>query len=145
MNILEPVFAKVLDSIQSPNGKAIAMIGNIFEVKQFRYGSNTVLLNDLLFNFSDIQIMTPLFHKGVQIGIGDRVYEHVVIDCYKFDNEYKVLVGIGGNVNVNMSYSESEITSHTPLYRTKVETLEIGGVKYNKEEVENALKNIKPV
>lgn len=151
MNILEPVFAKVLDSTWCPNGKAIAMIDRIFEVQQFNCIDKIVVLNGHTLSFSDIQIITPVFYKGVQIGIGDTVKitangrDLVVVDCYKYNGNYRMLVGIDDDVNNNITYAVSEITSHTPLYRTKVETLKIGGIKYNKEEVEKALKNIKPV
>ena len=42
-------------------------------------------------------------------------------------------------------WTEETLNENLLWERKEVETIEIGGIKYNKEEVEESLKNLRPI
>jgi hypothetical protein len=126
-----PVEVRVLDSTNSPTEETKAMIGGIFERCGIDGEDGTVNIWNkdksdwFWFNFSDIQYLTPVFHKGYQIGIGDRVWdddeEYEVFGYSWVDGQWVIDCATIEDGEPNYSYTtwlrESEITSVTPLYK----------------------------
>ena len=161
----QPIYWKVIDSTYLPCKEKREMIGGIYEeyiyYQHLTYGisdSKTVTLwkdkkedECWVFNLSDLQEATPLLYKGERICIGDEVgsfgewYE--VYDYTWADGDWRVLTTHNKNYNNNDThiFSEDEIQDHKPLHPQTKETIEIGGQLYSKEEVENKLKDLKPI
>ena len=140
------------------------MIGGIYEeyiyYQHLTYGisdSKTVTLwkdkkeyENYTFNLPDLQEATPLSYKGQRICIGDEVEVcgawHEVYDYVWYCGSWHIMaMGRYKNYNNTYIFSESYIEDHKPLHPNQTETIEIGGIKYNRKEVEDILKDIKPM
>ena len=147
---------KVIDSTYYPNKHKKEMIGGIYEEYNYYTYSKTVTLwkdkkedECWVFNLSDLQEATPLSYKGQRICIGDEVevcgawYE--VYDYILYNGKWKISCAKDKDYEYTLLLNESEIENHKPLHPNQTETIEIGGIKYNKKEVEDRLKDIKPM
>lgn len=153
----QPIYWKVIDSTYFPCKETREMIGGIYDQHAYFDYDNTVILwnNDKSdywsFNLSDLQKMTPpeITFRKERIGIGDEVnwcrdwYE--VYDYCWDDGVWKINCAKNKDYNNTRIFKETEIEDHKPLHPQTKETIEIGGQLYSKEEVENKLKDLKPI
>ena len=128
------------------------MIGQEFDVKYIHLHNNDVAVfnedkSDYhFFNLSDVRFLTPAKFKGNSIAIGDYVEgmdssKGIVSGFYVYDGENKIVLET--KEDGSWIVSEDEITDHDITIRT--ETIEINGKKYNKEEVESKLSELKEI
>lgn len=100
------------------------------------------------FNRSDLQPLTPVQYKGRYVGVGDEVrfsgawYE--VFGWAVHKEEVCLTVALLSSYKTTYFLQEDEIQDIRPLYPQKdTETIKIGNNVYNKQEVEEALANVK--
>ena len=147
---------KVIGNTHLPCKEKREMIGGIYEEHIYYTYSKTVTLwkdkkeyENYTFNLPDLQEATPLSYKGQRICIGDEVkwcgawYE--VYDYCWDDGVWKIHCAKNKDYNNTWIFKETEIEDHKPLHPNQTETIEIGGIKYNRKEVEDILKDIKPM
>ena len=127
------------------------MIGQELEVHTICSIDNTIRVynkdksNHFWFNESDVRFLTPAKFKGNSIAIGDYVErldgnKGIVTGFYEYDGETRIVVE--RKKNGTMTFNEENITAHNTGLN---ETIEINGKKYNKEEVENKLSELKEI
>ena len=148
---------KVIGNTHLPCKEKREMIGGIYEEHIYYTYSKTVTLwkdkkeyENYTFNLPDLQEATPLSYKGQRICIGDEVEVcgawHEVYDYVWYCGSWHIMaMGRYKNYNNTYIFSESYIEDHKPLHPNQTETIEIGGIKYNRKEVEDILKDIKPI
>jgi len=127
------------------------MIGQELEVHTICPHDNTIRVYNKdksdfwWFNESDVRFLTPAKFKGNSIAIGDYVErldgnKGIVTGFYEYDGETRIVVE--RKKNGTMTFNEENITAHNTGLN---ETIEINGKKYNKEEVENKLSELKEI
>ncbi len=151
----QKLFVRVLDSTYSIDEEAKSVIGQVCEVRQNNYNDSIMSVYELdktdyhWFNYSDLQIVFPeCVNDGHVIGVGDVVIRYdrfVVYDAYQGDRNWVLLTHKKNDENDTYPFVLDERFKVEPLYKSNIETLEIGGRKYSKKDVENALKDIKEV
>lgn len=151
----QKMYVKVIKVSEDRPTPAKNLLGKVCEVIWIDFTTKSVSVrNDYKsiywnYPFDDIQQMTPLFHKGVQIGIGDTVVTRsgmtgTVIQYRWCDGGYAVNIAKNGDIkDIYRSYEEN-IDSHTPLYPS-TETIELMGKKYDKHALEERLQGLKEI
>ena len=138
-------------TVDSNNGKMNEMIGQEFEVHTIDQHNKEVRVYNkdksyrFWFNESDVRFLTPAKFKGNSIAIGDYVErldgnKGIVTGFYEYDGETRIVVE--RKKNGTMTFNEENITAHNTGLN---ETIEINGKKYNKEEVESKLSELKEI
>lgn len=143
---------RVLDSTGN-----IAWIGLDLKERVFDRSDNKVSLYavdkdnssiSLWFYRSDLQPLTPVQYKGRYIGEGDIVkygnYWYEVFGWTVYDGEAVLRCACNGDYGETETIKGRVIEDIRPLYPQKdTETIKIGNNVYNKQEVEEALANVK--
>ena len=148
MNIYTDKVRVMRNTVDSNNEE---MIGQEFDVKYIHlHNNNAGVFNEdksdyHFFNLSDVRFLTPAKFKGNSIAIGDYVErldgnKGIVTGFYEYDGETRIVVE--RKKNGTMTFNEENITAHNTGLN---ETIEINGKKYNKEEVENKLSELKEI
>ena len=144
---------RVMRNTRTPGIKAMKeMIGQELDVKHIDLQNNNVAVctkdksDYWYFNLSDVRFLTPAKFKGNSIAIGDYVErldgnKGIVTGFYEYGGENKIVLET--KENGNWIVSEETITDHDMTIRTG--TIEINGKKYNKEEVESKLSELKEI
>ena len=149
MNIYTDKVRVMRNTVDSNNEE---MIGQEFDVKYIHlHNNNAGVFNEdksdyHFFNLSDVRFLTPAKFKGNSIAIGDYVErldgnKGIVTGFYEYGGENKIVLET--KENGNWIVSEETITDHDMTIRTG--TIEINGKKYNKEEVESKLSELKEI
>ena len=144
---------RVMRNTRTPGIKAMKeMIGQELDVKHIDLQNNNVAVctkdksDYWYFNLSDVRFLTPAKFEGNSIAIGDYVegmdgIKGIVTGFFDYDGETRIVVET--KEYGRWIVSEDEITDHDMTIRT--ETIEINGKKYNKEEVESKLSELKEI
>lgn len=122
---------RVLDSTRFPDEETRVLIGGTFEVRGEFYDDNTIAVWNAdksdwyWFNRSDVQFLTPLTFKGVDIGIDDEVEAygtwHTVYGYQWFDGEWLVAGVEDNDFEGGCGWVRNEaITAHRPLHTPQV-------------------------
>ena len=149
MNIYTDKVRVMRNTVDSNNEE---MIGQEFDVKYIHlHNNNAGVFNEdksdyHFFNLSDVRFLTPAKFKGNSIAIGDYVEgmdssKGIVSGFYVYDGENKIVLET--KEDGNWIVSEETITDHDMTIRTG--TIETNGKKYNKEEVESKLSELKEI
>ena len=149
MNIYTDKVRVMRNTVDSNNEE---MIGQEFDVKYIHlHNNNAGVFNEdksdyHFFNLSDVRFLTPAKFKGNSIAIGDYVErldgnKGIVTGFYEYGGENKIVLET--KENGNWIVSEETITDHDMTIRTG--TIEINGKKYNKEDVESRLSELKEI
>ena len=150
MNIYTNKVRVMRNTEDSNNEEMKEMIGQELEVYEICPHDNTILVYNKdksdfwWFNESDVRFLTPAKFKGNSIAIGDYVetisYKGIVTGFYEYDGETRIVVET--EKNGTMTFNEENITAHNTGLN---ETIEINGKRYNKEEVESRLSELKEI
>jgi len=96
------------------------------------------------FNESDVRFLTPAKFEGNSIAIGDyvesRLWKGIVTGFYVLDGKNRTR--IEDKKCGTVYFSEESIKAHDTGFN---ETIEINGKRYNKEEVESRLSELKEI
>jgi len=149
MNIYTDKVRVMRNTVDSNNEE---MIGQEFDVKYIHlHNNNAGVFNEdksdyHFFNLSDVRFLTPAKFKGNSIAIGDYVEgmdssKGIVSGFYVYDGENKIVLET--KEDGSWIVSEENIKAHDMTIRT--ETIEINGKKYNKEDVESKLSELKEI
>ena len=149
MNIYTDKVRVMRNTVDSNNEE---MIGQEFDVKYIHlHNNNAGVFNEdksdyHFFNLSDVRFLTPAKFKGNSIAIGDYVEgmdssKGIVSGFYVYDGENKIVLET--KEDGSWIVSEENIKAHDMTIRT--ETIEINGKKYNKEDVESKLSELKDI
>ena len=152
MNIYTNKVRVMRNTEDSNNEEINEMIGQELEVYEICPHDNTILVYNKdksdfwWFNESDVRFLTPAKFKGNSIAIGDYVErldgnKGIVTGFYEYGGENKIVLET--KEDGNWIVSEETITDHDITIRTG--TIEINGKKYNKEEVESRLSELKEI
>ena len=152
MNIYTNKVRVMRNTEDSNNEEINEMIGQELEVYEICPHDNTILVYNKdksdfwWFNESDVRFLTPAKFKGNSIAIGDYVErldgnKGIVTGFYEYGGENKIVLET--KEDGNWIVSEETITDHDMTIRTG--TIEINGKKYNKEEVESKLSELKEI
>lgn len=113
---------EIIDHI--PEYKVIAT-GEICKIVSLYYGDKMVSLGNLgsnlgLYDFDQVQKMTPLSFNGKRIGIGDTVNDWTVYDYYyNFNDDEWVLCTAPESSDIEDIVRSKDIFSHDPLHPSK--------------------------
>lgn len=69
----QPEVRVIASSRCTDDGTRQEMIGKEYKVETIDYSDNSLRINSLWFNFSDVQWLTPLSFNGRRIAVGDSV------------------------------------------------------------------------
>ena len=151
MNIYTNKVRVMRNTEDSNNEEMKEMIGQELEVYEICPHDNTILVYNKdksdfhWFNLSDVRFLTPAKFEGNSIAIGDYVktafYEGIVTGFYVLDVMHRVV--FEDKQYGNTCIEGDEIKAHDITIRT--ETIEINGKKYNKEDVESKLSELKDI
>ncbi len=152
MNIYTNKVRVMRNTEDSNNEEMKEMIGQELEVYEICPHDNTILVYNKdksdfhWFNLSDVRFLTPAKFEWNSIAIGDYVegmdgIKGIVTGFFDYDGETRIVVET--KEYGRWIVSEDEITDHDMTIRTG--TIEINGKKYNKEEVESRLSELKEI
>jgi len=144
---------RVMKDTRTPGIKAMKeMIGQELEVYEICPHDNTVCVYNkdksyhFWFNESDVRFLTPAKFEGNSIAIGDYVEgeagKGIVTGLFECDGETRI--AFETEKDGTITFSEENITAHNTGLEEET-TIEINGKKYNKEEVESRLLELKEI
>ena len=126
------------------------MVGKEFDVKTNSHFDKAVAVSTkdesdyYWFNETDVRYLTPLKFEGNSIAIGDYVEKSnvkgIVTSFIVYDGVNRIV--IEDEEYGTRDISERSITAHNTELN---ETIEVNGKKYNKEEVESKLSELKEI
>ena len=150
MNIYTDKVRVMKNTVDSNNEEMNEMIGQELEVHTICSPDNTIRVynkdksNHFWFNESDVRFLTPAKFKGNSIAIDDYVetisYKGIVTIFYIYDGTNTII--IEDETYGTIFLDERHITAHNTGL---TETIEINGKKYNKQEVESRLSELKEI
>jgi len=152
MNIYTDKVRVMKDTITSEIEKMNKMIEQELEVYEICPHDNTVCVYNKdksdywYFNESDVRFLTPAKFEGNSIAIGDYVEgeadKGIVTGLFECDGETRI--AFETEKDGTITFSEENITAHNTGLEEET-TIEINGKKYNKEEVESRLLELKEI
>lgn len=119
-----PLYGRVIDSTYSPDSELKkTMIGREYKIDATFHNNKAYSLAGHTFNFSDIQLLTPVEYKGIKIGIGDEISTGgenwcEVFDWYWFDDKFILRGAYNKNYSDTWPVAQNEIQDLRPLYPT---------------------------
>lgn len=120
-----PKWVRVIGNTFNVNDTTESMVGGVFEVFGWPRKDTVCVINEekstlKFFNRSDVQILTPVVHKGYRIGIGDMVDDKEVVGWNWSDGSWSLTTIADGDLeDGTYALGEHDFESVTPLYPSK--------------------------